>query len=164
METMAKDPIFYGFHLAKLSVLQPSGVGCQKVLCPSRAEFRLFSSGLIFGKCFHRWGDDDALIPEEVLPVGVQEEAGGLHHQPVLPVRQPDADHVHVLPLPGGAAGLAGRLHRDPEVWPAAVDALRRDPLLRRSHHQRLGQGRLDAHPRPHAARFRNRVRQPGTH
>lgn len=123
------------------------------------AEFRLFSTGLIFGKWFPRWGHDDALVPEEVLPVSIPEEAGELEHQPVLPVRQPDADNVHVLALPGRPAGLAGRLHRHPEVRAEAVDALRWDPLLRRSHHQWLRQGRLDAHPRPYVARFRDRVR-----
>lgn len=117
--------------------------------------------GFVFG--VGRWGNFDGLVLEEILPVGVQEEARERYDESVLSVRQWDADLVHVVSLLGRASGLAGRLHRHQEIWPEIVHVFRRCPVLRRCYHQWGRQGRLDAHSRPYFTRIWHRLCQSGT-
>lgn len=110
-----------------------------------------------------RWSDVDGFVPGEILPVGVQEAEGRRFHQPVLQIRQRDAYYVHVVAVPGGAGVVAGGVDGDQEAREEAFDALRRYPVLRRSSHQWLRSGRLDAHCWPYLPRFRNWICQSGS-
>ena len=101
-------------------------------------------------------------FPEEVLPGGVPEEAGG-QDQPVLQVRQPAAADLHLVALPGRARRLLLRRHRHPRHGPQVVHVRRRPHLPHRRRAQRRSQERRHAHRRTHPPRNRRRIRQPGT-
>nr|AFK40117.1 unknown [Lotus japonicus] len=73
-----------------------------------------------------RWSHLHGSVSAQVLPVGVPEETRREHHQRVLPVRQPDADDVHVVAVPGGASVVTSGCHRHQKIWPETFHAFRR--------------------------------------
>ncbi|KAG2611679.1 hypothetical protein PVAP13_4KG107405 [Panicum virgatum] len=105
-------------------------------------------------------------VPREVLPVRVPQAAGGgggggPRRQPVLHVRQPAADNLHVLHLPLRARRVAARRDLHPRRGPQVVHVLRRGHLPRRQRPQRRRGRRPHAHPGPRPTGPRRRLRQP---
>ncbi|RWW32962.1 hypothetical protein BHE74_00047462 [Ensete ventricosum] len=113
------------------------------------------SGGLIFGY-------DIGISGDIILPVGVPAADGGLDHQPVLQVRQPAADTLHVVPLRGGADIVLPCVDGDEGVREEVVHVRRWDHLPARLRHQWRRRERPDAHPRPCPPRHRNRLRESG--
>jgi hypothetical protein len=110
-----------------------------------------------------RWRDIHGRVPAQVLPVGVPQGADGAgRRQPVLQVRQPAADRVHVVAVPGGARGLLLRRVRGALPGPEMVHVWRWRLLPRRRRPQRRRAGRRHAHRRPHSSWHRRRLRWPG--
>ncbi|WVZ59665.1 hypothetical protein U9M48_009775, partial [Paspalum notatum var. saurae] len=104
-------------------------------------------------------------VPAQVLPVGVPQGAGGgagrRHPQPVLQVRQPAADRLHVVALPGGARRLLLRGGRGALARAEVVHVRRWRLLPRRRRAQRRRAGRRHAHRRAHSSWRRRRLRWP---
>lgn len=114
---------------------------------------------LIFG-C--RRSHVDGLVSAEVLPRSAQQGEGEQEHEPVLQVRQPVADPLHVVAIPGGAGILLLRLGGDEGVRSKMVNVRRRAYFPHRLHPQWRCQERFNAHPRPNPPRHRCRLRQSG--
>lgn len=121
-----------------------------------------FFNNIFFSVWCYRWSDIHGLVSEEILSGGVQEGTEGQFDEPVLQVRQPDADHVHVLSVPGCSALVHCRVDSDEDFWPETVDALWRRPVFRRSSNQWARPSCVDAYSRPYFARVRHWVCQSG--
>lgn len=59
-----------------------------------------------------RWGDIHGSVSAQVFPVGVPEEEFRQNGEPVLSIRQPDTDDVHVVLVPRRFAVVVGCRHR----------------------------------------------------
>lgn len=109
-----------------------------------------------------RRSDCDGLVPGGVLPRRVPEEAAGQQQQQVLHVRQPGADVLHVVTVPGGAHRLLLRIDGDEGVRAQVVYARRRDHVPRRRRAQWCRPECAHADPGAHPPWDRRRLRQSG--
>lgn len=109
-----------------------------------------------------RWCDVYGSISVEVFSVGVSEEKLGPNDEQVLSIRQPNADDVHVVAVPGGTVVVAGGVYGDAEVWSETVHAFRRFALPNRCSHQWVCPKGLDVDRGSDLARVRYRIRESG--
>ena len=59
-----------------------------------------------------RWSDVHGSVSAQVFSVSVPEEKLRQNGEPVLPIRQPDTDDVHVVLVPRRFAVVVGCRHR----------------------------------------------------
>uniref|UniRef100_A0A453J5W8 Uncharacterized protein n=1 Tax=Aegilops tauschii subsp. strangulata TaxID=200361 RepID=A0A453J5W8_AEGTS len=109
---------------------------------------------------FRRRLADEALLAD-LLPQGAQAD-GGREAEPVLHLRQPRADLLHLVPVHRRPRLVLRRWPRHQVAGAAWRDAAGRGAVLRGRRHDRRGDEPRHAHRRAHAARLRRRVHQPG--